>query len=172
MSSLQAINPDNSGNSGDSIGSFIPAHQRPGKRPGRPKVAREPISEDERRKAELIATRKAAMSPIKAQLAKLGKTQAWLIGQLDERAHLSISQQTISNYLNGHAGIAEDTLIWVCAITGVSVQEILGGVPDRTMLLQAVKRPLRYQRHGPKAKNGAQPAENTGEKSKSRHVDA
>lgn len=133
-------------------------------RRGRPKTPREHTSDEDRRHAARIEQRRMAMRPVKTQLAKMGQTQKWLVRQLYIRAHLGISQQTISNYLNGHAGIAEDMLIWICAITGVDVQQILAGDADRALLLQTAKRPLRYQRHTKAAEPVHHTADHTADK--------
>lgn len=108
---------------------------------------REPDNEADEDRAALIAMRKALMSPIKAALAGKGKTQKWLIGEIAKQAELSISQQTISNYLNGHAAMSRGMLTWICKITDVRMKRVLPNALSEKLLLQTANRPLRYQRH-------------------------
>lgn len=53
----------------------------------------------------------------------------------------------MSNYLNGHARVPHEVFVWMCQITHVSAQSILNNVTEQSVLLQSIKRPLRYQRH-------------------------
>lgn len=135
-------------------------------RRGRPTTVRgEQQSEADQARDARIAARREVMRPIKVALAKMGQTQKWLVRELDSRAGISISQQAISNYVNGHTGLAENTLIWICAILEVNVQQILASDAERALLLQTTKRPLHYQHRQHRAKSeksGAVPRQRDG----------
>lgn len=110
-------------------------------RRSRSKPPRQPDEAEALALAYLRATRKNALTPIRMALAQRDKTQKWLVGELSQQAHIKLSQQAISNYLNGYAPIARDTLVWICGITGASMQEILSRVSsDESNLIQGSHR--------------------------------
>src|SRR5690349_4036299 len=93
---------------------------------------------------EALQKRKRAMQPLKDRLAHEGRAQTWLVHQLQNRG-FRVTQQSWSNYANGHSRIAQPMLVAACIIATGDIAaadqlctEILAALEDRTLLLQPV----------------------------------
>ena len=78
--------------------------------------------------------RRAAMAVIKAELARMERTQAWLIRRLEER-HIVVKRQVLSNYLNGYRRVPRVVLAEACAIVGTTMERVLAAVGDDEAVL-------------------------------------
>lgn len=116
----------------------------------RPPVARQRKQQIARERAQRAEQRRTLLEPLRHALRDKRGSRKWMVEQLATRAHISVSQQTMSNYLNGHSAMLRDTLTWMCAIAGVPLVKILRSPLAEALVLQANPHPTRYRPRQPR----------------------